>query len=260
MKPALWLTYYKILPNRTFWLLLAGFLGIYFLALGTLSAFSQLAGFGAQLAPLLQRPYVWGNLCWLGQIGHFMFSFFLIMIVANDYDHGTLRKQILDGMSRGGMLLHYSSLCVVLALISLLTVVVAGLVCGKPGLAGTGAWIDWHQAQILGRFFLQGIAFYGFTLLVILLFKRSMPAVVFLTLWHLGLEPLLGVVLNHKVREGLSDFLPLHAILAVVPAPHLPTLGVIVGDTLSLVGVSIAVVYTVVFFLGSGLRLRSQDL
>ena len=260
MKSLLWLSYYKIVPNRMFWLLLGGFWAVYFLALATLSGFSKFAGLGMQLAPLLQRPYVWGNLCWLGQMGHFILSFFLIMIVANDYEYGTLRKQVMDGVSRTGMLLHYFFLCLILAALSLLTVVVAGLLFSQPGLAGSGGWIDGHQLQVLLRFFLQGIAFYGFTLLVILLLKRSMPAVIFLTLWHLALEPILGVVLNHRVRDHLSDFLPLHAILAVIPAPHLPTLGITMGDSLSLVGIATAVVYMALFFVGCGMRLTYEDL
>ncbi len=260
MKPLLWLTYYKIVANRMFWLLLVGFLSVYFLALGILSAFSQHAGLGMQLASVLHRPYVWGNLCWLGQIGHFMLSLFLIMIVANDYEHGTLRKQVIDGVSRTGMLAHYSLLCVALSVISLLTVVAAGLIFSTPGFSGAGSWMEWSQAQILGRFFLQGIAFYGFTLLVILWVKRSMFAVVFLSLWQLGLEPLLGVILNHKVREGISDFMPLHSILAVVPTPHVPTLGITMADSLSLVGITAAVVYTILFFFGCGVRLAYEDL
>jgi len=257
MKKILWLTYYKVIPYRIFWISLSLFLAVFLLGIGVMSVFTGGAGMGATLSPLLQRPYIWGNLCWVGQVGHFILSFLLVMLVVNDYEQGTLRKQVMDGASRNMMLGHYAFLGVLLSFMALTVVLFAGLFFGEKGSSPFGTWV---QLGIMGRFFLEGVSLHAATLFAILLVRKSVPAILFLSLWQVCLEPLLGLALNHYVHDGISSYLPFHALSNLIPAPHLTFVGVSDSDPLSWIEWLVSLGYTGIFYLGSWLRLKYQDL
>ncbi|XZF14892.1 ABC transporter permease [Chitinophagaceae bacterium MMS25-I14] len=219
MKHLLAIEWLKIKRYRTFWILMGIFsFMLVFWNYGVSSGFMK---FGAGSVNILSQAYsfsaVWGNVGFWASIFVIFLSILTIIITTNEYQYKTNRQNVIDGWSR--LQFYHAKWLVVLALsiFTTLFVFITGL---GFGLATTGCFCGFPgDIEKLFYVFILSLNYYGFGLLIALLFKRSGIAIGMFFLYCMFLETLLKSLINWKLDYPIGNFMPLQASDELLPLP-----------------------------------------
>lgn len=222
MKSLLAIEWMKMRRYRTFWILI-GFYALllplwnYGIGQGVLKIGGDDKNGGINL---LSQAYafssVWQNLGFWVSIFVLFLSIMVIILTTNEYQFRTNRQNVIDGWSR---LQFYHAKWQVVLMLTVFTVVYTfvvgfglgmyyGDISGFPGsivhLAYTG---------------LLALNYYGFALLLALLFKRSGLAIAFFFLYNMIIESLASGLINWTTKTKYGNLLPLQASDELLPFP-----------------------------------------
>ena len=75
-------------------------------------------------------PYIWHFNTWMADWFKLFFAIVVVSMVSNEYSYGTLKQNLIDGMSKKEFLLSKVLLATVIALLSTLFVFVMSLILG----------------------------------------------------------------------------------------------------------------------------------
>ena len=203
-------------------------------------------------------PDIWLNVSWIGKLGNYFMGFLLIYLVAGDEENLTLRQNIINGWSREDAVLSYHFICLFFALASLATVLVLGSIYGYQ--KDARPIIGVSQIRLLLCYLLQSFLIFQFSLTIALWVKRAVPAAFFFLSWLVIIEPLLGVLVDSKLRRGYSELLPFHGIGKLLPEinPLAPMSGS--GIPISANYIWLGFGYLTLFLMLCWVRVRFRDL
>jgi ABC-type transport system involved in multi-copper enzyme maturation permease subunit len=217
--------YLKLKSNRALWILL----GLYFLAIAAIAigagAFlDYLTGEGVDyrginpsIFPIYDWEDIFHNLAYLASYFSVFPAFLLIISVSNEFTYKTHRQNIIDGMSRTEFFLSKLSFAAFLALVSATFIFLLGLVLGLiHSESGVSAFAN-SLIFIPGHAF-QLFCFFLFSILLVMLIRRSGITIVLLLIYAIILEPILSAILKWQVPE-LGVVLPLDSISSLVRVP-----------------------------------------
>src|SRR4030043_128623 len=139
MKRLMNIEWYKLRYHTPFWIF-AG-LHIVVLLLVFLSArffLDFLAGKGEMInnvvdpsrIPVLQFPDIWHNITYVAGFLKIILAIYVIISVCNEISYGTLRQNIMNGMSRGEFMVSKFFLILLLSLSATVFLLIAGLTMG----------------------------------------------------------------------------------------------------------------------------------
>ena len=258
-------------------LLIAYFVLLSFIALIASIKF-ELGAFHFDVAKMgiFNFPFIWHFNTYVAAIIKFFLAIVIVSMMANEYSYGTLKQNLIDGMSKKEFILSKFLTVVLFAVVSTLFVVVMSLILGYRFSSYTEFGIVFSDLEYLLAFFIKLVGFFSFCLFLGILVKRSAFALGFLFVWYI-LENIIYGILNFKVfpnstiSSQIMQFFPLEAMsnLIVEPGSRLSMIkavGTQIGVdstkdyTVHLSTILIVMCWTFIFIILSFKLLQKRDL
>lgn len=277
MKRLLSIEFQKIWKNRASRVLtLTYFILLCFIALIASIKF-EIGDFKLHLAEMgiFNFPYIWHFNSYMADYFKFFLAVVIVSMMANEYSYGTLKQNLIDGMSKKEFVQSKFLTVVAFALASTVFVFVMSLILGLCFSSYTEPGIIFSQMEYLIAFFVKLIGFFSFCLFLGILVKRSAFALGFLLVWYIGEGIVYGLmrwkIFGEEVADNISRFFPLQSIsnLIVEPFTRLSPVKAMQGQ-IGVTGVkdygvhfssiAIVLVWTVIFVLISYKLLQKRDL
>jgi ABC-type transport system involved in multi-copper enzyme maturation permease subunit len=201
-------------------------------------------------------------------------------MMANEYSYGTLKQNLIDGMSKKEFVLSKFLTVIAFALISTFFVFIVSLILGISFSSYNETSIVFSQMEYLLAYFIKLIGFFSFCLFLGILIKRSAFALGFLWLWFI-IEKISYPIIKYAILkennsqvtfiDKLYTFFPLESISNLIIEPFsrlnfVKTVGTQIGvDNIKdyevhWYSVAIVLVWTAIFVSASYYLLKRRDL
>jgi len=221
-------------------------------------------------------PYIWHLNTYIAVWFKLFLAIIIVSMMANEYTYGTLKQNLIDGMSKREFITSKFLTVLAFSLISTVFIFIMTLILGFSFSSYTELSIVFSDLQYLLGYFVNLLGFFSFCLFLGILIKRSAFALGFLFIWFLT-ESIIGGVLKWLVFDTWEDvnkvkaFLPLESMsnLLVEPITRLSmikNLGVQVGMqytkdySVHFTSILIVLAWIVIFVLMSYKLLKKRDL
>lgn len=277
MKRLLSIEFQKIWKNRASRVLtLTYFILLSFIALIASIKF-DIGNFKLHLAEMgiFNFPYIWHFNSYMADYFKFFLAIVIVSMMANEYSYGTLKQNLIDGMSKEEFIKSKFLTVVVFALASTVFVFVMSLILGLCFSSYKEAGIIFSEMEYLLAFFIKLVGFFSFCLFLGILVKRSAFALGFLLVWYIGEGIVYGLmrwkIFNEKTADAIASFFPLQSIsnLLVEPFTRLSVIKTMQGQIgmnnvkdygVHFSSILIVLAWTVIFVLISYKLLKKRDL
>ncbi len=221
-------------------------------------------------------PFIWHFNTYVAAWLKFFLAIVIVSMMANEYSYGTLKQNLIDGLSKKEFILSKFLTVTLFAFGSTVFVFIMSLILGLSFSSYTEFSIIFSDLDYLLAFFVKLTGFFSFCLFLGILVKRSAFALGFLLVWSI-MEGIIRGTLAFKIfpdsdtDEMITQFLPLEAMsnLIVNPGPRLSVVKNIgtqmgistdVDYSVSYSAILIVLVWTVVFISSSYKLLKNRDL
>ncbi|WP_158728811.1 MULTISPECIES: ABC transporter permease [unclassified Flavobacterium] len=278
MKRLLTIELQKIWKNRASRVLtLAYFILLTFIALIASIKF-DLGVFKFHLAEMgiFNFPYIWHFNTYIASILKFFLAIVIVSMMANEYSYGTLKQNLIDGMSKKEFIQSKFLTVFLFATLSTVFLFILTLILGFSFSSFTEIDIVFADLDYLLAYFVKLIAFFSFCLFLGILVKRSAFALGFLLVWNI-IEGVINGVLTFKVfpesttAATITQFLPLQSMSNLIVEPFsrlsvVKNIGTQIGLEnskdygISLFSIGIVLCWTAIFICFSYKILKSRDL
>ncbi|BDU27513.1 ABC transporter permease [Flavobacterium sp. GSB-24] len=173
-------------------------------------------------------PFIWHFNTYVAAILKFFLAIVIVSMMANEYSYGTLKQNLIDGLSKKEFILSKFLTVVLFAFGSTVFVFIMSLILGLFFSSYTEFDIIFSDLDYLLAFFVKLTGFFSFCLFLGILVKRSAFALGFLLVWSI-IEGIAKGVLAFKIfpdsntGEKVMLFFPLESMsnLIVNPGPRL---------------------------------------
>lgn len=221
-------------------------------------------------------PFIWHFNTYIAAILKLFLAIVIVSMMANEYSYGTLKQNLIDGMSKKEFILSKFITVVLFAFISTVFVFIMSLILGFSFSSYTELSIVFSDLEYLLAFFIKLVAFFSFCLFLGILVKRSAFALGFLFVWNI-VEGIVKGILTFKIfpestiAAKIMQFFPLESMsnLIVEPISRLSlvkTIGTQIGvENIKDYGVHfssilITICWTLIFIYLSHRLLKNRDL
>ncbi|MEO8235667.1 MAG: ABC transporter permease [Flavobacterium sp.] len=221
-------------------------------------------------------PFIWHFNTYIAAILKFFLAIVIVSMMANEYIYGTLKQNLIDGMSKKEFILSKFLTVVLFALCSTIFVFVMSLILGYSFSSYTEFGIVFSDLEYILAFFVKLIGFFSFCLFLGIFVKRSAFAIGFLFVWNI-VEGIAKGILTFKIfpdsstAEKITQFFPLESMSNLIVEPFsrlsvIKNIGTQIGVndikdySVHLSTIVVVLVWTVIFMLMSYKILRKRDL
>lgn len=283
MKRLLSIEFQKIWKNKASkFLLLTYFILLSFIALIASIKFN-IGTFEISIADqgIFNFPYIWHFNTYIAAWFKFFLAIIIVSMMANEYTYGTLKQNLIDGLSKKEFILSKFLVVGSFALASTVFVFIMSLILGYSFSSYNEFSIVFSDLEYLVAFFIKLAAFFSFCLFLGILVKRSAFALGFLFIWFV-FEKISYGILKFEILNGnnktidfadkLYKFFPLESMSNLIKEPFTrlsfaKTIETTIGGqqtirdySVHLSEISIALVWTFIFILTSYYILKKRDL
>lgn len=227
MKRLLSIELQKLWKNRASRvLILSYFIILSFIALMASIKFT-LFGMEFRLADqgIFNFPYIWHFNTFMAALGKIFLAVVIVSMMANEYTYGTLKQNLIDGLSKKEFIQSKVLTVVLFALASTVFIFLLSLMLGYGFSSYTETSIVFTDINYIAAFFLKLTAFFSFCLFVGILVKRSAFALGFIVVWFIVEKIIHGLLAfqvfepNSKMPDKVMGFLPLEAMANLIKEP-----------------------------------------
>lgn len=221
-------------------------------------------------------PYIWHFNTYMASLLKFFFAIVIVSMMANEYSYGTLKQNLIDGLSKKEFILSKFLTVLLFAGCSTVFLFVLSLILGFLFSSYTELGIVFSDLEYLLAYFVKLAGFFSFCLFLGILVKRSAFAIGFLFVWWI-IENIARGFLNFKLfpegntAENIMQFFPLESMANLIKEPFsrlsvVKTIGSQIGvENLKDYGVHwysilIVILWTVFFTITSFKLLQKRDL
>ena len=169
-------------------------------------------------------PFIWHFNTFIAAFLKFFLAIVIVSMMANEYSYGTLKQNLIDGLSKKEFILSKFLTVVLFAFCSTIFVFVMSLILGLCFSSYTEVGIIFTDLEYLLAFFVKLTGFFSFCLFLGILVKRSAFALGFLLVWSI-IEGIIKGVLAFKIfpdsntDDYIMQFLPLEAMSNLIIEP-----------------------------------------
>lgn len=283
MKRLLSIEFQKIQKNRASKVLVI----IYFVLLTLISLFATLkfniGNLEINIAEqgIFNFPYIWHFNTYFASWFKLFLAVVIVSMMANEYTYGTLKQNLIDGLSKKEFILSKFYVVVTFAAVSTLFVFVMSLILGYSYSSYTETDIVFSNLSFLIAYFIKLVAFFSFCLFLGILVKRSAFALGFLVVWAIAEKIIYGLLKftilggSHKAdnfADTLIQFFPLEAMSNLIKEPisrlsAVKTIEAAIGGNqipkmynVQVTEILIVSVWIIIFILTSFYILKKRDL
>ncbi len=173
-------------------------------------------------------PYIWHFNTYIASLLKIFLAVVIVSMMANEYSYGTLKQNLIDGMSKKEFVISKFLTVVLFAGISTLFVFIVSLILGLSFSDFNEPGIIFSELEYLLAYFIKLVGFFSFCLFIGILIKRSAFSLGFLCLWFIIENisyPIIkyGILREDNLRDTFIDkfytFLPLESISNLIVEP-----------------------------------------
>jgi ABC-type transport system involved in multi-copper enzyme maturation permease subunit len=276
MKRLLSIELQKIWKNRASRVLtITYFILLSFIALLASIKF-DIGNFKLQLAEvgIFNFPYIWHFNTYIADFLNFFLAIVIVSMVANEYSYGTLKQNLIDGMSKKEFIASKFLTVVLFSAITTFYVFVMSLILGYSFSSYNEFSIVFSELEYLLAFFIKLVGFFSLCLFLGILVKRSAFALGFLLVCYI-VEGIFHIIfrfnLSPETSEKIMQFFPISAMsnLIVEPFSRLKVIKAI-GNQIGVDNVKdydvhftaivVVLIWIAIFIWGSYKLLKKRDL
>jgi ABC-type transport system involved in multi-copper enzyme maturation permease subunit len=278
MKRLLSIELQKIWKNKASRILtLAYFVILSFIALIASVKFN-IGSFQLRIADegIFNFPYIWHFNTYVASMLKFFLAIVIVSMMANEYSYGTLKQNLIDGLSKKEFVLSKFLTVFVFAASSAVFVFIMSLILGLCFSSYTEIGIIFSELEYILAYFVKLMGFFSFCLFLGILVKRSAFALGFLLIWNI-VEVIISGILALKIfPEGntasyFTMLLPLESMSNLIVEPFtrlsfVKMIGTQIGVTpikdygVHWYGILIVVIWILIFMFLSYKLLQKRDL
>lgn len=221
-------------------------------------------------------PFIWHFNTYIAAILKFFLAIVIVSMMANEYSYGTLKQNLIDGMSKKELVLSKFLTVVAFALASTVFVFVMSLILGLCFSSYTEVSIIFSDLEYVLAFFVKLTGFFSLCLFLGILVKRSAFALGFLLVLSIA-EGIIKGILTFKIFPDspmagyITQFFPLEAMSNLITEPFsrlslVKTIGSQIGVEntkdygIAITSILIVLAWTVIFNFLSYKILKKRDL
>lgn len=221
-------------------------------------------------------PFIWHFNTYIAAILKLFLAIVIVSMMANEYSYGTLKQNLIDGMSKKEFILSKFLTVVLFATVSTVFIFVMSLLLGFSFSSYTELNIVFSGLEYLLAYFIKLVGFFSFCLFLGILVKRSAFALGFLLVWNI-IEGIIKGILTFKIfpnnekAASIMQFFPLESMSNLIVEPFsrlsvVKNLGTQIGldnvkhYNVELVSMIIVLSWTVIFVYSSYKLLKNRDL
>jgi ABC-type transport system involved in multi-copper enzyme maturation permease subunit len=169
-------------------------------------------------------PYIWHFNTYVAAILKIFLAIVIVSMMANEYSYGTLKQNLIDGLSKKEFIQSKFLTVVVFAVASTVFVFIMSLILGLSFSSYNEIDIIFSDLEYILAYFVKLVAFFSFCLFLGILVKRSAFAIGFLIIWSIFEFIMIGF-LRWKVFKGsdtyqtITQFFPLESMSNLIKEP-----------------------------------------
>lgn len=169
-------------------------------------------------------PYIWHFNTYIAAILKFFLAIVIVSMMANEYSYGTLKQNLIDGMSKKEFILSKFLTVILFTFVSTVFVFIMSLLLGFSFSSYTEFGIVFSDLSYLLAFLVKLTGFFSMCLFLGIFVKRSAFALGFLLVWSI-IESIAKGVLNFKIfpksntDELITQFFPLESMSNLIVEP-----------------------------------------
>ncbi len=226
-------------------------------------------------------PYIWHFNTYVASLFKLFLAVVIVSMMANEYTYGTLKQNLIDGLSKKEFILSKFYVVVSFALVSTIFVFVMTLLLGYSFSSYTEIGIVFSDLGFLLAYFIKLVGFFSFCLFLGILVKRSAFALGFLVAWYF-VEKIIYGFLKFTVLDGsykttnfadsLVQYFPLESMGNLIKEPFsrlnaIKSIENALGGSQNIkiygvqfTDIAIVIAWIIIFILTSFYILRKRDL
>ena len=169
-------------------------------------------------------PFIWHFNTYIAAILKFFLAIVIVSMMANEYSYGTLKQNLIDGMSKKEFILSKFLMVVVLAFASTVFVFVMSLILGLCFSSYTEIEIIFSGLEYILAFFVKLTGFFSLCLFLGILVKRSAFALGFMLVLSIAEGIVNGILSFHifpnsPIAGYITPFFPLESLSNLIIEP-----------------------------------------
>jgi len=221
-------------------------------------------------------PFIWHFNTYIAAILKFFLAIVIVSMMANEYSYGTLKQNLIDGLSKKEFITSKFLTVVFFALSSTLFIFVMSLILGYSFSSYTETAIVFSGMEYLLAYFIKLVGFFSFCLFLGVVVKRSAFALGFLLVWNI-IEGIAKGILTFKVfpksetAAQITQFFPLESMSNLIIEPFtrlsiIKSIKTTIGDndikdySVHFYSVIIVLIWTALFIFLSYTIIKKRDL
>ena len=225
-------------------------------------------------------PYIWHFNTYFADFFKIFLAVIIVSMMANEYTYGTLKQNLIDGMSKKEFILSKFLTVVIFTTISTLFVFVISITLGLIYSSFTEVSIIFSELDYLLAYFIKLLCFFSFCLFLGVLIKRSAFALGFLFFWYVFEKISFGMLKygllqtkkgEDSIIDSIYQFFPFESMSNLIVEPitrlkFVKTIGDQVGIenvkdySIHFADLSVVIIWTIIFIYLSFRILRKRDL
>ncbi|MFV8342795.1 ABC transporter permease [Flavobacterium sp. XS2P39] len=169
-------------------------------------------------------PFIWHFNTYIAAILKLFLAIVIVSMMANEYSYGTLKQNLIDGMSKKEFILSKFLTIILFAGVSTVFVFVMSLLLGYSFSSYTEIGIIFSDLEYVLAYFVKLVGFFSFCLFLGILVKRSAFALGFLLVWNI-IEGMAKGILTFKIfpdsnnASYITQFFPLESMSNLIVEP-----------------------------------------
>lgn len=209
-------------------------------------------------------PDVWQNLSWVASLRFFIkifLGFIVIILITNEFTNGTVRSNIINGLSRTDFLKGKVYLIILFSLVATLLILVSGLALGLLFSSNVSFVAMTRKLGYLGGYFVEIFTYLSLALLIGMLVKRTGFSIAVLFVY-----PIIEIIVQQRVPESIAPYLPVNAMNRILQTPNTSLIQYTSPDSeirlqthIGTADVLVSLAYAAVFIFLTYLLIRKRD-
>lgn len=169
-------------------------------------------------------PFIWHFNTYIAAILKLFLAIVIVSMMANEYSYGTLKQNLIDGMSKKEFIQSKFLTILLFAFTSTVFIFILSLILGFSFSSYTEIGIVFSDLDYLLGYFIKLTGFFSFCLFLGILVKRSAFALGFLLVWNI-IEGILKGILTYKIfpdskiAANITQFFPLESMSNLIVEP-----------------------------------------
>ena len=169
-------------------------------------------------------PFIWHFNTYIAAILKLFLAIVIVSMMANEYSYGTLKQNLIDGMSKKEFIQSKFLTVVLFATVSTIFVFIMSIILGFSFSSYTEFSIIFSDLEYLLAYFIKLVGFFSFCLFLGILVKRSAFALGFLLVWNI-IEGIIKGILTFKIfpesntAASIMQFFPLESMSNLIVEP-----------------------------------------